>query len=138
MLYVWVIIVIILAIIEAATINVVTIWYVVSGLITIIVSFFSNNFLLQLGIFTILGTILLVTTRPILKKIINDNVKTNLDRIIGMTGIVTEKIDKNTIGEVKVDGKRWSAISAKKIDVDKVVKILEIDGVKLKVEEVKE
>lgn len=51
-----------------------------------------------------------------------------------MRGIVTEKITKNSPGEVKVDGKRWMAISDKTINVDNDVKILEIDGVKLKVE----
>ena len=60
--------------------------------------------------------------------------KTNLDRVIGMQGIVTEKITKTTPGEVKVDGKKWTAISNKIIEVDSIVKILDIDGVKLKVE----
>ena len=138
MLYLWVAVVIILAIIEAMTVNVVTIWYVVSGLITIVVSFFTNNFLIQFGVFTILGTILLITTRPMIKKIAVGNVKTNLDRIIGMKAIVTEEINKNQIGEVKVDGKKWSAISDKRIEVNKFVKVLEINGVKLKVEKVEE
>lgn len=139
MLYLWVAIVILLAIAEAITINIVTIWYVASGLITIILCFFTDNFLIQFGVFAILGTILLITTRPILKKFIKTKtVKTNFDRIIGMEGIVTEEIKKKQIGEIKVDGKRWSAISDKKISVGKTVKVLSIDSVKLKVEEVKE
>lgn len=51
-----------------------------------------------------------------------------------MTAVVTEEIKKNEPGEVKVDGKRWTAISNKKIKVGEEVKILEIEGVKLKVE----
>ena len=62
--------------------------------------------------------------------------KTNLDRVVGMEGIVTEKISKNNPGEVKVDGKRWTAISDKTIEEGKTVKILKIEGVKLIVEEV--
>ena len=62
--------------------------------------------------------------------------KTNLDRVIGMTGVVTEEIRKNNPGEVKVDGKKWTAISKKKIEKDKDVKIIAIEGVKLIVEEV--
>lgn len=139
MFYLWATIVILLAIVEAMTINIVTIWYVISGLITIVVSFFTNNFLIQFGVFSLLGTGFLITTRPILKKFINTkSEKTNIDRIIGMNGIVTETIKKNQIGEVKVDGKRWSAISDKKLEKNKQVKILEIVGVKLKVEEVEE
>ena len=74
------------------------------------------------------------TTRPILKKWIKPkDIKTNSDRVIGMNGIVTEEISKNAIGEVKVDGKRWSAISSKKIAIGEEIIVDEIDGVKLKV-----
>ena len=77
----------------------------------------------------------MITTRSWLNKVFKINkYKTNLDRVIGMQGIVTEKITKNSPGEVKVDGKRWMAVSDKTINVDNDVKILEIDGVKLKVE----
>ena len=57
--------------------------------------------------------------------------KINLDRIIGMDGIVTEEIKKNMVGEVKVDGKLWSAIAEETIPVDTMVKVEKIDGVKL-------
>ena len=59
------------------------------------------------------------------------NNKTNLDRVVGMHGVVTEDINKNDIGEVKVDGKRWSAISKEKLEKGTIVNILKIDGVKL-------
>lgn len=138
MIYFWLCIVILLSIIEAATVDVVTIWFVVSGLCTIILSFFVDNFMIQFALFTILGLILLITTRPIMKKALKGkDIKTNFDRIIGMEGIVTEKITKTSIGEVKVDGKKWSAISDKTLNEGTSVIILEIDGVKLKVKETK-
>ena len=80
----------------------------------------------------------LLITKPLIKKThLKGNVKTNFDRIIGMEAIVTEEISKNKIGEVKVDGKRWSAYSDKKIKVGSTVRVLSIEGVKLKVIEVK-
>jgi len=137
MIYLWVAIVILLSVVEAMTADIVTIWFVVSGLATIGLSFFVDNFFIQLGLFTILGLILLITTRPTLKKYLKSrNEKTNFDRIIGMEGIVTEKITKNNVGEVKVDGKKWSAIADKTINVGSTVIILEITGVKVKVKEV--
>ena len=54
-----------------------------------------------------------------------------------MTGLVTEDIDIDQPGEVKVDGKRWTAIAKEKIVKGKKVKILNIEGVKLLVEEEK-
>lgn len=78
---------------------------------------------------------MLVTTKPLLKRFIKvEQVKTNLDRVIGMKGVVTEKILPLNLGEVKVDGKKWTALSDEELDVGEVVKILNIDGVKLKVE----
>jgi membrane-bound serine protease (ClpP class) len=76
----------------------------------------------------------MITSRKSLKKIFNQKEKTNLDRIIGTKGHVTETIEENGIGEVKADGKRWSAIADTKIEQGTLVKILEINGVKLKVE----
>lgn len=138
MMYFWLCIVILLSIIEAATVDVVTIWFVISGIFTIVLSLFVDDFIIQLGLFTTLGIILLVITRPIVKKVLKSkNIKTNFDRIIGMEGIVTEKITKNSVGEVKVDGKRWSAISDKILNEGTPVTILEINGVKLKVKEIK-
>lgn len=136
MMYFWLIVVILLSIIEIATTDIVTIWYVISGIATIILSLFIDSTLIQFAFFTIIGTVLLITTRPILKKLLKiKNVKTNYDRIIGMEGVVTETIKENEIGEVKVDGKKWSAISDEEIKKDSVVIILNIEGVKLRVKQ---
>lgn len=134
---VWLIIIVILTFLEMITVGLTTIWFVFSGIIALITSFITDNYLIQFGIFVVLGVILLVTTRPLLQKILKHKKEaTNADRIIGMEGIVTEKIAKNAPGEVKVDGKRWTAVADKAIKEDSVVKVLEINGVKLKVEKV--
>jgi membrane protein implicated in regulation of membrane protease activity len=136
MFYIWLAIIILLAIAEAMTINLVTIWYVASGIVALILSFFIDNFTIQFAVFTLLGTFLLITTRQFLQTFLNTkNVKTNLDRIIGMNGIVVEEINKNNNGAVKVDGKVWTAYADKKIKVDSTVKVLEINSSKIKVEE---
>lgn len=139
MAWIWLGIVIALVLIEVCTVELVTIWFVVSGLVSLTLSFFIDNFFIEFLVFVLLGMVLLITTRKyLLKLIMNKKEKTNLDRVVGMTAIVTEEIKKNSPGEVKVDGKKWTAISDKKIKVDSTVKVLEIDGVKLKVEEVNE
>lgn len=50
-----------------------------------------------------------------------------------MKGIVTEDITKDNIGEVKVDGKIWSAYSDMDISKGEPVKILSINSVKIQV-----
>lgn len=137
--YVWLGIVILLTIIELMTVNLTTIWFVVSGLVSLCISFTNNNFAFQFGVFVVLGIILLITTRPFLQKfLVREKEKTNVDRIIGMKGIVTEEITRKVIGEVKVDGKKWSAYADKKIKVGSTVKVLSIEGAKIKVEEMDE
>lgn len=137
MVYLWLGVALILGAIEVASLSLTTIWFVISALCAMIISFFTANFLIQFAIFVIVGTILLATTRPILKRFINQNdTKTNADRIIGMEAIVTEEIKKNKNGEVKVDGKNWTAYADSKIEVGKTVEILEINGVKVKVRKV--
>lgn len=137
MTVVWLIIVLALAFIEIITVNLVTIWFVASGLVALVAAYFDVSPLIQVAIFVLLGTLLLITTKKPLEKLLNKSKqKTNLDRVIGMEGIVTEEITKTKPGEVKVDGKRWTAIANKSIKENSTVKILKIDGVKLIVEEV--
>lgn len=131
---IWLVIVFLLIIAEVSTINLVSIWFIASGIVSLIVSIFVDNFYIQFAIFVILGIILLLTTRSFLVRVIKPKKETtNLDRVIGMEGVVTEPIKKHTIGEVKVDGKRWSAISDSEIEVGNEVIIEEINGVKLMV-----
>lgn len=137
--FIWIAIIILLSAVEVMTVNLTTIWYVASGIVALIISIFTKNFTIQFGVFAVLGTVLLTTTKPILKKfIVKKKEPTNLDRVIGMEAIVTEPIRKNKIGEVKVDGKKWSAFSDQTLNVDDTVKVLKIDGVKLKVERIGE
>lgn len=135
MVYLWLAVVILLTFVEAMTVNLTTIWFVVSGLVALAISFVTDNFMIQLAIFCILGIVLLITTRPFLQKFMkHEDIKTNVDRIIGMKGIVTEKIADTSLGEVKVDGKRWTAFSKEELEENTPVRIIAIDGVKVKVE----
>lgn len=135
MFYFWLGIVIFLGILEAITINLVSIWFVISGLFSLILSFFSDNFVLQFGVFVVGGILLMLFTRKNMEqKLLKRKEKTNLDRVIGMKGIVTEEIKDMEVGEVKVDGKRWSAISNEDLPKGSMIKVLKIKGVKLEVE----
>lgn len=135
----WLILFIILVVIECATINLVSIWFAIGALVASIVSLFVDQPMIQVGVFVIVSILSFLAIRPFANKFVaSSNEKTNLDRVIGKIGIVTEEITKLNPGEVKVDGKRWTAIANKKIKKDSKVEILAIEGVKLLVKEVKE
>lgn len=132
MWFMWLIVIVLLTILEAVTINLVSIWFIISGIISLFLSFAIESFYIQFGVFVLLGIVLMFLTRPYLvKKLSKKKTNTNFDRVIGMTGVVTEEITKLKIGEVKVDGKRWSAISDEKIKAGEEVIVQAIDGVKL-------
>ena len=134
MFYIWLGVIVLLTIIEVLTVNLVSIWFIISALFALIISLFIDSFILQFSTFVILGIILLILTKKFVANKLVLNEKTNLDRIIGMRGVVSEDIDDLVIGEVLVDGKRWSAISKTPIKKGEKVKIIKIEGVKLIVE----
>lgn len=134
MFYFWTGLIILLAIIEASTVNLVSIWFILSALLALILSFITDSFIIQFAVFVIVGVILMLTTRKTLEQKLVKKEKTNLDRIIGMKGVVTEEIEELNAGEVKVDGKHWTAISKSPLKKGEVVKILKINGVKVEVE----
>lgn len=135
----WLVIFLGLVFLELVTVNLVSIWFAVGALASFIVSLYIENVSIQIGVFVVVSLISLLLTNKFVVKIRGkEPEKTNLDRVISKIGIVTEEITKFEPGEVKVDGKKWSAISTKKIKVGSKVEILSIDGVKLNVKEVKE
>jgi membrane protein implicated in regulation of membrane protease activity len=135
--YLWIVIIVLLTFVEVMTVNLTTIWYVIGGVCALIVSLFNESFLAQFGTFAIVGTLTLMVMRTLLKPLLKKGtVPTNADRLIGMIGTVTDDIKKDEIGEVKVDGKLWSAYSSEEIKKDEKVKVVSIDSVKLEVEKI--
>lgn len=136
---IWLVIFIVLVIIELITINLVTIWFAIAAVFTLLVDIITRNTMLEIIVFIVSSFLLLLLTKPLIKKIKVKKVEaTNLDMVINKIGIVTEDINQDKIGEVKVLGKRWSAYSNTELKKNEKVKILSIDGVKLKVEKIGE
>ena len=135
----WLAIFVILLIVELSTVNLVSIWFALGALAAGLVAYFVDSMMIQVAVFIIVSAISLLLTNKFVEKLRHGKVvPTNLDRVIGKIGIVTLEITKLEPGEVKVDGKRWSAVSSRKIEVGRKVEILSIDGVKLHVKEIEE
>lgn len=136
MQYVWLGILILAVIAEAATAGLVSIWFVPSALAAMILALCHVPMYLQVIVFFGISLMLLVFSRTIWKKYtaVKPVEPTNADMLIGQIGVVTEAIDNvNAVGEVKVSGQRWSARSkdGAPIEKDAHVKILAIEGVKI-------
>ncbi len=135
MLYIWLAIVILLIIVELMTIHLTTIWFVASAIVSLILTFFVDNFAIQFTVFIVLGVILLITTRPTLIKLLAKyHHKKDVNHLLGMRGQVISTISPNQLGEVKIDGKIWIAEADTEISLDKYVTAVEIKENKIKVE----
>lgn len=131
--WIWLGLIVILSIIEAVTVELVSVWFIASAIVSLILQVLGLDFKLCFIIFVLLGIVLMITTRKYLLKLLQvKKTSTNIDRIIGMKALVTKDI--KDIGEVKVDGKIWTAVSDEILSAGDYAKLLEINSTKLKVE----
>lgn len=114
---------------------------VIIGTILIIGGLFGNifqNSLLTLGLSTLLGIAYLYFGRSLLKqKLIIVTKHTNIDKLIGKTGIVVRSITPDTPGLVRVDDEDWRASSEDVLYEKDKVTIKLIEGVTLIVQKQK-
>lgn len=134
-LILWIVLAIIFSIIEAATAQIVTIWFAIGSLGAIVANLLNINELGQFIIFVILSVVSLIVARPFLKKFTKTQIQpTNADMCIGKQAIVTEEIN-NTLGkgQAVIRGAVWSARSANEtiIPVNTTVTVEAIKGVML-------
>jgi membrane protein implicated in regulation of membrane protease activity len=137
----WIIVAIVCGIIEAATLELTTIWFVIGSIVALVLASFEVPFIIQVIVFLSISLILLIYTRPLATKRLNiGKEKTNVEAIIGRHGIVIEKID-NMIGkgEVKIGGQIWSAKSSDDLSIEKdnEVEVVSVKGVHVIVRKIK-
>ena len=139
MYVVWIVAIVLAVILEAQTAALTAIWFVPGAVVSLILALCNVSWQIQVLVFALLSLVMLLFGLLFVRKRIKKmpHIPTNSDRIIGMEGKVTEEInDDAPTGEVKVDGKRWTARSAdgSVIPVGEMVTILRIEGVKVIVE----
>lgn len=135
----WLIISGLCLVIESFTVGFFIFWFGIGALIALISSLFITNIIIQSSIFIIMSSILLILTKPLVKKFIKnvDRTPTNIHSLIGKEGIVLENINQlNSTGKVRVNGELWSAISNEDIEKNSKIRVISVNGVKLKVEKI--
>lgn len=141
MWYVWLILAGVFVIGEVLTSGFLIFWLSLGSLIAMVISFFTDNIIIQTTVFLISSVILILATKPLVKKFANiETVKTNVQSIIGKKGIVTKDINSiKATGQVKIEGELWSAIGKYDMDIPEgtEVEVNEIKGVKVIVTPIK-
>lgn len=133
----WLILAVVTAILEACTVQLVSIWFTIGSLAACITSLFTDNIIIEGVVFVAVSAIALAVTRPLVKKLRKKKAEpTNADRYIGKTAVVITEIDnENARGMVKVDNQKWTARSESGavIPTGETVIVTSIEGVKLMV-----
>lgn len=140
---VWLAAMIILIIIEIVTVGLTTIWFAIGALVAIIVSMLGGGIILQLTVFLLVSLGMLIFTRPLAIRYINNSrTRTNYEGIIGKVVRITQ--DVNNIADqgcAVVNGQEWTVRSADdkgRIAVGSLAKVIDIKGVSLIVEKYEE
>lgn len=132
----WLLLLIVLIIIEFATVGLFTIWFAAGALAAGVLSWLSVPVPLQIAVFFVVSIVMLVFTRPFAVKYINKGrTKTNVESVIGKQGVVTKNIDNiKGEGQVVVQGMEWTARAVQddlKLEAGQSVVIQAVSGVKL-------
>ena len=135
MAYFWTILIVGFGIIEASTTQLVCIWLAGGALGALFAALCNLTAIWQTVVFIIVSSILITTTRPLVKKLRSGKtVATNTDALIGQSAVVTEDIDNlHEKGSVKLRGITWTARSedGSTISAENIVTICRVSGVKL-------
>ena len=130
--WVWVAVTIICVVIESLTLALTTSWFGISAFVMVFLAFTPLPFVAQVFIFVALAMVLLIFTRPIVKKKLSQKqIATNYERIIGQIAVVTKKITALEKGSVKINGMEWTAAVKEDIVLEEGSKCIieEIAGV---------
>ena len=134
----WLLVAVIFGLIEAATVQLMSIWFAVGAVAAMAAALLGVGVWGQVVVFLVVAAVVVVFTRPLVKKVLRvGQVHTNADSLIGRIGAVTVDIaGPGEVGRVLVDGQDWSAISEDGCPVARGEKVLvkAIEGVKLVVE----
>ena len=132
---VWLLLLVVFLAAEAATVSMVSLWFAVSALVALLVALLGGPGWLQGTLFLVISAVLLALLRPLVKRYVTPGITaTNVDSVIGSTGLVTTAIDNvSAAGQVKLGAMEWTArsTSGQLIPVGTRVRVDKIEGVKV-------
>ncbi len=139
--FAWLGLMVLFLIMEGATVSLVSLWFAAGAVAAMFAALLGAGFWLQMVLFLAVSGALLLMLRPIVRRFLVPKITpTNVDSLVGTTGLVTEAIDNVTAsGQVKLGAMEWTArsVSGEDIAVGTLVRVDRIEGVKAFVTPVK-
>lgn len=138
-IWVWVAVVSLSLLIEFVTMEMVSIWTTVGGLVALILSALNVNLEIQLIVFFLVTIIMLLSLRKFaLKHLLKNNeLRIGTSSIIGTTHKLKTAITEDERGTIKINDITWSVTTENgaQLPADTIVEIVKIEGNKLIVKE---
>ncbi len=133
--FVWLGLVILFLIAEGATVSLVSLWFAAGAVVAMFAALLGAGVWLQTGLFLAVSGALLLMLRPIVRRYLVPKITaTNVDSLVGATGLVTVAIDNVTAsGQVKLGAMEWTARSTtgENIPQGSLIRVDRIEGVKV-------
>lgn len=137
---IWLVLIIVFLGLEAATVQLMSIWFAAGALASMLISLLGGAVWLQVVVFFTVSIVLFALLWPMARKKIKAKiVPTNADALVGRKCTVTEEITPVEGGRVKLGDVTWSARSedGAAIPVGTLVTVQKIQGAKVIVKEAK-
>ena len=132
--FIWLALMVIFLIAEAATVVTVSLWFAAGALAALVASLLGAPIWLQVALFLAVSAGLFACLRPVVRKHFTPKLVANtVDSVVGSQGYVTADIDNvSAVGSVKLGAMEWTARSTTgaKIPQGTLVKVDKIEGVK--------
>ena len=135
-MFTWLVLVIVLLLIEIATVGLTSIWAAGGALVALILNIMHVSLIWQMAAFFVVTALLLYFTRPFAIRTLNSRTeKTNYESVIGKVVRVEERVDNlSQTGRASVDGQEWTVRSESDeiiYEAGEMVKVVSVEGVKL-------
>lgn len=133
---IWLGLLVFFLVVEAACpLHLVSLWFAAGSLVALIVYLLQGPLWLQVTLFLLVSCALLIALWPLSKKYLTPKLTaTNVDSVIGSTGLVTAAVDNvRAEGQVKLGAMVWTArsTSGESIPEGTLVKVDRVEGVKV-------
>ena len=132
---IWLSLMVLFLIAEAATVTVVSLWFAAGALAALAVGLLGGSAGFQIAVFLVVSAAMLALLRPLVRKYLTPKLtRTNVDSVIGSQGKVTVAIDNvSAEGQVKLGAMYWTARSTSGAPLAEgtLVTVDRIEGVKV-------
>lgn len=125
----WLAAAVIFFVVEAVIPGLISLWFGIAAVITMMCSPFIEDILYEFYLFTVLSGIIFFLTRKICRKW-KKNKKDTVDRIRGSIVTVRGINDKGQY-DIYLDGKNWTGRCDESLEVGEEAEVIGIEGIKL-------